>query len=118
MAAAHALEANRDNSNRSVSGRSHARLSLARRLRHMGVEGALHQFSHRSSPGRPRRRPHGRDVTFGEHYSRIRTTPVVFARLRSFGFDILKANRAGMLSQDRYPAALGGFDRLSQLVTI
>jgi hypothetical protein len=61
---------------------------------------------------------YSRDVTFGEDRSRIRTNPGVFARLRSFGFNILKANRAGTLSQDRYRAALGGFDRLSQLVTI
>ena len=61
---------------------------------------------------------HSRDVTFGEDHSRIRTNPGVFARLRSFGFNILKANRAGTLNQDRYRAALGGFDRLSQLVAI
>jgi hypothetical protein len=61
---------------------------------------------------------YSRDVTFGEDRSRIRTNPGVFARLRSFGFNILKASRAGTLSQDRYRAALGGFDRLSHLVTI
>lgn len=37
---------------------------------------------------------------------------------RSFGFNILKANRTSTLNQDRYRAALGGFDALSQLVTI
>jgi hypothetical protein len=42
----------------------------------------------------------------------------VFARLRSVGFNILKANRTDTLSRDRYRAALGGFDGLSQLVTI
>jgi len=57
-----------------------------------------------------------RDVTFGEDRSRIRFNPGVFARLRSFGFNILKANRTGTLSQDRYRAALGGFDALSTLV--
>ena len=61
---------------------------------------------------------HSRDVTFGEDRSRIRFNPGVFARLRSFGFNILKANRTGTLSQDRYRAALGGFDGLSQLVNI
>ncbi len=61
---------------------------------------------------------HSRDVTFGEDRSRIRFNPGVFARLRSFGFNILKANRTGTLSQDRYRAALGGFDALSQLVNI
>ena len=59
-----------------------------------------------------------RDVTFGEDRSRIRTNPAVFARLRSFGFNILKANRLGTLSQDRYRAALRGFDGLSRLVSI
>jgi hypothetical protein len=59
---------------------------------------------------------YSRDVTLGEDRSRIRTNPGVFARLRSFGFNILKANRAGTLSQDRYRAALGGFNRLSQLI--
>ncbi len=72
-------------------------------LQHWGIETTSH---------------YSRDVTFGEDRSRIRTNPGVFARLRSFGFNILKANRAGTLSQDRYRAALGGFDRLSRLVTI
>jgi predicted transposase YbfD/YdcC len=61
---------------------------------------------------------YSRDVTFSEDRSRIRSNPGVFARLRSFGFNILKANRVGALSQDRYRAALGGFDCLSQLVSI
>ena len=61
---------------------------------------------------------YSRDVTLGEDRSRIRCNPGVFARLRSFAFNILKANRTGTLSQDRYRAALGGFDGLSQLVTI
>lgn len=59
---------------------------------------------------------YSRDVTFGEDRSRIRTNPGVFARLRSFSFNILKANRVGTLSQDRYRAALGGFEQLAQLV--
>jgi hypothetical protein len=61
---------------------------------------------------------YSRDVTLGEDRSRIRCNPGVFARLRSFGFNILKANRTSTLSQDRYRAALGGFDGLSQLVII
>jgi len=61
---------------------------------------------------------YSRDVTFCEDRSRILANPGVFARLRSFGFNLLKANRVGTLSQDRYRAALGGFDRLSQLVSI
>ena len=42
-----------------------------------------------------------RDVTLGEDRSRIRCNPGVFARLRSFGFNILKANQTATLSQDR-----------------
>ena len=60
---------------------------------------------------------HSRDVTLGEDRSRIRTNPGVFARLRSFAFNILKANRTGTLSQDRYRAALAGIDNLLSLVT-
>jgi hypothetical protein len=59
-----------------------------------------------------------RDVTLGEDRSRIRCNPGVFARLRSFGFNILKANKVGTLNQDRYRAALGGFEALSNLVNI
>lgn len=59
---------------------------------------------------------YSRDVTLGEDRSRIRRNPGVFARLRSFGFNILKANRTGTLSQDRYRAALGGFEALARLV--
>jgi hypothetical protein len=61
---------------------------------------------------------YSRDVTFNEDRSRIRKNPGVFARLRSFGFNILKANRKGSLSQDRYRAALGGIEGLSKLVNI
>jgi hypothetical protein len=59
---------------------------------------------------------YSRDVTLGEDRSRIRCNPGVFARLRSFGFNILKANRTGTLSQDRYRAALGCFEALSEMV--
>ncbi len=60
---------------------------------------------------------YSRDVTFGEDRSRIRYNPGVFARLRSFAFNILKANSSTTLSQDRYRAALKGFDALAELVT-
>ncbi len=60
---------------------------------------------------------YSRDVTFGEDRSRIRCNPGVFARLRSFAFNILKAKPFGTLSQNRYRAALRGFDALSELVT-
>jgi hypothetical protein len=57
-------------------------------------------------------------MTFAEDRSRIRTNPGVFARLRSFGFNILKANPTDTLSQDRYRAALGGLDNLGKLVAL
>jgi hypothetical protein len=55
---------------------------------------------------------------YGEDRSRIRSNPGVFARLRSFAFNILKANRSGMLSQDRYRSALAGIDILLALINI
>ncbi len=61
---------------------------------------------------------YSRDVTLGEDRSRIRFNPGVFARLRSFAFNILKANRTGTLSQDRYRAALAGVDSLLGLIDI
>lgn len=61
---------------------------------------------------------YSRDVTLGEDRSRIRCNPTVFARLRSFAFNILKANRRSTLNQDRYRAALGGFQGLTRLVNI
>ncbi len=61
---------------------------------------------------------YSRDVTMGEDRSRIRTNPGVFARLRSFAFNILKANRTSTLSQDRYRAALAGVDSLLELIDI
>jgi len=59
-----------------------------------------------------------RDVTMGEDRSRIRINPGVFARLRSFAFNILKANRRCSLSQDRYRAAIGGLASLINLLRI
>jgi predicted transposase YbfD/YdcC len=61
---------------------------------------------------------YSRDVTLGEDRSRIRCSPGVFARLRSFAFNILKANRNSTLNQDRYRAALGGIEGLSGLINI
>lgn len=59
-----------------------------------------------------------RDVTLGEDRSRIRTNPGVFARLRSFAFNILKAKPTGTLSQDRYRAALAGIDHIIDLTSL
>ena len=61
---------------------------------------------------------YSRDVTLGEDRSRIRTNPSVFARLRSFAFNILKANRTDTLSQDRYRACLAGIGKLLKVLAI
>ena len=61
---------------------------------------------------------YSRDVTLGEDRSRIRTNPGVFARLRSFAFNILKANKTDTLSQDRYRAALAGVGNLLKILAI
>lgn len=54
----------------------------------------------------------------GEDRSRIRSNPGVFARLRSFAFNILKANRRGSLSQDRFRAAIAGLAPLLKLLRV
>ncbi len=61
---------------------------------------------------------YSRDVTLGEDRSRIRTNPGVFARLRSFAFNILKANQTDTLSQDRYRAAMGGIKNLLRMLAV
>ena len=61
---------------------------------------------------------HSRDVTMDEDRSRIRTNPGVFARLRSFAFNILKANKTSTIRQDRYRAALTGIRNLFRLLAI
>jgi predicted transposase YbfD/YdcC len=71
---------------------------------HWGIENTSHYYS--------------RDVTCGEDRSRIRTNPGVFARLRSFAFNILKANKTSTISQDRYRAALTGINNLPKLIAI
>ena len=53
-----------------------------------------------------------------EDRSRICVNPVIFARLRSFAFNILKANRRSSLPQDRLRAAIGGVDYLLNLLNI
>ena len=42
----------------------------------------------------------------------------MFARLRSFAFNILKSNKTSTLSQDRYRAALAGIDNLLEVLAI
>jgi predicted transposase YbfD/YdcC len=61
---------------------------------------------------------YSRDVTLREDASRIRSNPGLFARLRSFAYNILKANRIDTLAQDRYRAALGGLQRLLKLLAV
>ena len=61
---------------------------------------------------------YSQDVTLGEDRSRIRTNPGVFARLRSFAFNILKANRTDTLSQDRYRASLAGIGKLLRMFAV
>ena len=61
---------------------------------------------------------YSRDVTMGEDASRIRSNPGVFARLRSFAFNILKSNPIGTLAQDRYRAALIRIDKLLMYLAI
>jgi predicted transposase YbfD/YdcC len=70
------------------------RASVAIR-RHWGIENKLH---------------YTRDVTLREDASRIRKNPGIFARLRSFAYNILRLNQTDTISQDRYAAALGGLE--------
>ncbi len=49
-----------------------------------------------------------RDVTLSEDASRIRKNPGIFARLRSFGYNILRCNQSDTIAQDRFATALGG----------
>jgi len=79
-----------------VGSASHASIAIRS---HWHIENALH---------------YTRDVTFQEDQSRIRCNPGVFARIRSFGYNILRRNQARTFSQDRYAAALAGLDALSK----
>ena len=90
---------NRDEHHEGVEMKLAARAAEAIRA-HWGVETTSHD---------------SRDVTMGEDRSRIRSNPAVFARARSFAFNILKANQTSTLSQDRYRACLAGFDNLFKL---
>ena len=56
-----------------------------------------------------------RDVTPCEDASRIRRNPGIFARLRSFAYNILRFNQCDTIAQDRYAAALGGLEALSDM---
>ena len=71
------------------------RAAIAVRM-HWGIENKLH---------------YTRDVTLREDASRIRKNPGVFARIRSFAYNILRFNQSDTIPQDRYAAALGGLRR-------
>ena len=45
----------------------------------------------------------------------IRTNPGIFARLRSFAANMLRFNQIRSVRQDRYAAALGGYQALTKL---
>ena len=73
----------------------------ARKIReHWGVENKLHYV---------------RDVTMAEDASRIRKNPGIFARMRSFAYNILRSNQSDTIAQDRFAAACGGVDYLLSL---
>ena len=57
-----------------------------------------------------------RDVTFMEDLSRIRCNPGIFARIRSFAYNILRRNHNENFNQDRYAAALGGLEAVLKLI--
>ena len=54
-----------------------------------------------------------RDVTLREDASRIRIKPGIFARVRSFAYNILRFNQQSTIAQDRYAVALGGLKALA-----
>ncbi len=80
-------------SNRLIDA-NHAALAIRE---HWGIENKLH---------------YTRDVTLREDASRIRKNPGVFARMRSFAYNILRFNQSDTIAQDRYAAALGGLKSL------
>ena len=52
----------------------------------------------------------------GEWIKNVGDSP--FGALRSFAFNILKANQTATLNQDRYRAALAGVDNLIILISL
>jgi hypothetical protein len=70
-----------------------AKTAAASVRQHWGIENTSH---------------YSRDVTFREDASRIRKNPGVFARLRSFAYNILMCNQADTIPQDRLAAAFSG----------
>jgi integration host factor subunit alpha len=85
------------------------------RLRHRPNEAAEAAAAIRGHWGIENRSHYVRDVTLCEDASRIRKNPGVFARIRSFAYNILRINQTDSIAQDRYAAALGGLDFLLSL---
>ena len=76
----------------------------ARAIRdHWGIENRLHYV---------------RDCGFREDDSRIRSKPTVFARLRSFAANILRANNVQNFSDGRYRIAIAGLAGLRSLILL
>ena len=76
----------------------------ARAIRdHWGIENRLHYV---------------RDCGFREDDSRIRSKPTIFARLRSFAANILRANNVQNLSDGRYRIAIAGLAGLRSLILV
>ncbi len=76
----------------------------ARAIRdHWGIENRLHYV---------------RDCGFREDDSRIRSKPTVFARLRSFTANILRANNVQNLADARYRIAIAGLAGLRSLILL
>jgi hypothetical protein len=77
-----------------LSGRPvHAKIAARAIRNHWAIENKSH---------------YTRDVSLSEDASRIRKNPGIFARLRSFGYNILKRNQSDTIPQDRLANAFGG----------
>lgn len=61
------------------------------------------------------KRHYTRDMTLREDASRIRKNLGIFARLRSFAYNILRFNQSGSIAQDRFAAALGGLETFTSM---
>ena len=62
--------------------------------------------------------PYSRDVTFREDASRIRKIPGVFARLRSFAYNILTCNQTDTIPQHRLAVAFGGLKSIFSMTSV
>ena len=56
-----------------------------------------------------------RDGSFAEDASRIRKSPGIFARIRSFAVNILRFNHTQNVANTRYRIAIGGIDALRSI---